>query len=360
MDGSEQDKSERPTAFKLMRSREKGVVARGMDLGFFAGLAAFAAYAWISGPAFGAAMADALAGALVTAPNLAGGANEIVAVTALIFSQAARPLMFMAGTIFLVVLLAELAQTGVIFTANPLKPDFSRLNPAKGLKRIFSVRMLIETLKNVLKMGIYVAIAFAIISAALSGRTPGITDSSHLAQAMAGSGLRMIAGFIAVAFLFAILDQIIVRRDFLKQMRMSRREVKREMRDREGEPRIKQRRKQLHGQFTKLSESLRNVRGADVVITNPTRLAIALRYDPATMSAPRVVAKGAHEFAARIRGLAFIHGVVIVEDKVLARALFRQCDAGREISEKHYRRVADIYRTIRPRPLTDGGAAAHA
>jgi flagellar biosynthetic protein FlhB len=160
--------------------------------------------------------------------------------------------------------------------------------------------------------------------------------------------------------IFAAIDQILVRRLFLKQMRMSRREVRRELRDREGEPRIKQRRRQLHAQFAKAAESLRGVPGADVVVTNPTHVAVALKYDNATMEAPVVVAKGAHEFAARIRRTAFVHGVLTIEDKPLARALYAACAAGDPIPEAHYGRVAQIYRKLRAAaaPAAEGGAGA--
>ena len=112
-------------------------------------------------------------------------------------------------------------------------------------------------------------------------------------------------------------------------MRMSRRELRREHRDREGEPRQKQKRKQLHAEFVQASQSLRGVKGADVVVTNPTHYAVALRYDAASMAAPAVVSRGAGDLALRIKQLAFRHNVVVIEDKALARALYRRAHAGR-------------------------------
>jgi len=357
MEGGELDKSEDATPFKLERSRRKGVVARGMDLAFLAGLAAFAGYAWVAGSGVSEATGRVAAQAFVTAPQLADGPDALLALTGQVLSRLMRPMALMAGSIFVLVLLFEVAQTGFVFSAAPLKPDFSRMNPGKGLKRLFTVRMLIETLKNVLKLAAYTLVAWLIVSAALR-RSAAAADARALLLALAADGLRLLFGFLALALAFALLDQLLSRRMFRKQMRMSRREVRREHRDREGEPRIKQRRKQLHGQFAKAAEGLRAVKGSDVVVTNPTRLAIALRYDAATMEAPTVVAKGAREMAARIRSVAFTYGVTMIEDKALAQDLFRRCAIGGAVPEDQYRRVAQIYRGLRAAATPAGGSDA--
>jgi flagellar biosynthetic protein FlhB len=348
MDDSDQSKSEQATPFRLQKAREKGSVARGTDLGFLTGLAAFSAYVWFIGPSLRGQILHAAKSALVAAPSVLASPNEILAVTGQVLTSAARPLIWMGVAIFLVVLVFELIQTGVVFTTQPLRPDFSRLNPAKGLKRVFSVRLLIETGKSVLKLMAYVGVAFLVIRTAQTVVLPTVSDARSLADAMGRTGFRMLTLFVATAVFFALLDQFISRRDFSKKMRMSRRDVRREARDREGEPRMKQRRKQLHREFVKLSESLRNIKGADVLITNPTHYAVALKYDPRTMVAPTVVSQGSHQFALRLRRLAFLYGVVIVESPVLARGLYR-CALNREVPEAYYRAVANIYTDIRNR-----------
>ena len=345
-DDSETDKSEQATPFKLSRARQKGSVARGMDLGFLTGLGAFGAYFWMLGSTFSSQIAQASRQALVTAPSVVSSPNEILAVTGAMLSSAAKPLAFMSGAIFLAVLVFEIAQTGPVFSTETLKLDFNRLNPATGLKRIFSARMLIETGKNMLKMVVYGALAWMAIKGALSKTTPVITDAASLMEALKSVSLRLISYFLGAALVFAAIDQLIVRRDFGKKMRMSRREVRRESRDREGDPRMKQRRKQLHREFVKLSESLRNIKGADVLITNPVHFAVALRYDPSTMEAPVVVSRGAHNFALRLRRLAFLYGVVIVQKPLLARALYR-CELNSPVPEALYKPVAEIYRAFR-------------
>jgi flagellar biosynthetic protein FlhB len=351
MEAAEQDRSEQATPFKLARARRKGMAARGMDLGFFTALGAFLLYMWIAGAGLGGDIARAGRDAIVTAPQVVGGPNELFALTGYVFGLVVKPLAFLGGAIFLTVLLFELVQTGLVFSAEPLKIDFSRLNPAKGLKRIFSKRMLIETAKNVVKFAVYVAIAWLVGRRAIAGLANSVGDASGLSEAMFGAALRLIGCFVLAALFFTAIDQLIVRKEFGKNMRMSRRELRREMRDREGEPRQKQKRKQLHAEFVAASQSLRAVKTADVVVTNPSHYTVALRYDQATMIAPILVSRGANRLAQRIKRLAFRYGVVTIEDKALARALYRACALDMPVPESVYREVAALYTKLR------GGAA---
>jgi flagellar biosynthetic protein FlhB len=347
MEGAEQDKSEQATPFKLRKAREKGQVARGMDLGFLVGLAVLLLYLWISGPALGGDIARASRDAMVTAPAVIGGQGELFALTGHVFGAVLKPLLIFCIGLFATILLFEVLQTGVVFSAQPLKPDFSRLNPAKGLKRVFSKRMLVETLKNIVKLAVYATVAWLAARQALDAYFASVGDAAGLAQAMFAAGLQLLAWFVLAALCFAAIDQLLVRREFGKTMRMSRRELRREHRDREGEPRQKQKRKQLHAEFVKASQSLRGVKGADVVVTNPTHYAVALRYEAATMSAPLVVSRGAGDLALRIRQLAFRHNVVVIEDKALARALYRSGTLDAPVPERLYRDVAAVYNRVR-------------
>jgi flagellar biosynthetic protein FlhB len=346
MDDNELDKSEQPTPFKLDRARKKGTVARGADLGYLVGLAAFLACAALSGPHLAAALAQAVRVALVEGPTLPDGAS-VVPLGNLLFSSVAHTLALTAATIFCLVLVFELVQTGFIFSAQPLKPDFSRLNPAKGLKRIFTVRLLIETLKNVLKVAAYAAVAYFVIREAVTTSAGSLLSAKELLLQLATAGIRLVAAFVALAAGFAILDQLIVRRDFRKKMRMSRRELRQEMRDREGEPRLKQKRKQMHSEFVKLAQSVRNIRKADLLITNPEHIAIALRYDRGTMHAPVAVSIGTNHLAQRLKRLAFIYGIPIIDDPELARELHRRTVLNGPIPEHCYQLVANVYNAVR-------------
>lgn len=357
MSEAEQGRSEQPTPHKLAKAREKGTVARGMDLGYLTALATFSGYAAIAGPGLIIALSRAVAQTLAVAPHLLRTPHALAAVSRHLFGAILGPVALLCGLILAVVLVFELLQTGFVFSTEPLSLDFGRLNPAKGFKRVFSRRLLIETAKNVLKLAVYAALAWVVLRRLAQTEAPAITDATQLAEALRATALRLLALFCAAAAGFAILDQIIVRREFLSNMRMSRREIRRETREREGEPRLKQRRKQLHREFVKASQSLRGIREADVLITNPTHFAVALKYDPATMSAPLVVAQGSHQFALRLRRMAFTYGVTIVENRDLARAL-HACALNRPIPDPLFRAVADIYLSIRARkraqePLVD-------
>jgi flagellar biosynthetic protein FlhB len=220
-----------------------------------------------------------------------------------------------------------------------------------GLKRFFTLRLLLEALKNILKMCIYGVVAFLVIQSAMSAAS-AVTDGHGLLVLTGRMVMRLLACFVGVAFLFAILDQGIVRRDFLKKMGMSKREVRREAREREGDPRLKQRRKQLHAEFVKMSQSLRNIRNADVLITNPEHIALALRYDRRTMQAPTVVSVGTNQFAQRLKRLAFIYGIPVIENRALARELLRYAAISKPIPEHCFRPVADIYKMMRGRAGT--------
>jgi len=346
MDDSEQDKSELPTQYKLKKSREQGQVARGMDLGYFSTLLALLAFLWIAGAGLVDSVARLMRGTLA-ATSAAPEGNGLIGLTGGAMIGATRPVILLAGIVFAVVLLFELIQTGIVFSGKPLKPDFSRLNPAKGLKRIFTIRILIETAKNVLKLLIYGALTILLIDQAM-GLVLSTADAKGLTSQMERMGFRMVAWFLLISILFLAVDQLIVRRDFLKKMRMSRRELRRESRDREGEPRMKRRRKQLHAEFVKISQSLRGIRGADVLIVNPIHYAVALRYDARRNGAPVVVALGSHGIALRLKRLAFLYGIKIIEDRPLAQGLYRRSVIDREIPEQYFRQVATIYRTMRP------------
>lgn len=352
--GSETDKSEQPTPFRLEKARRQGQVARGMDLAFMAATAAFVLYLAMLGPTLGTAMSQAMRDGFALAPGLADGPSPLLEAMGGVFGVLLRPVGFLIAAVYLTVLVFEIVQTGPVFTTEPLRLDFGKLNPANGLKRLFSLRILLETAKTLAKFIVYGVLAWLAIKEAFGLAWQGFSGASQLARAMERAASGLLAAFLGAAIVFAALDQLVARRDYLKKMRMSRRDVKREARDREGEPRLKQKRKSLHAEFVKASASLRNVRGADVLITNPTHYAVALRYDPARTDAPVVVARGAHRFALRLRRQAFVYGVVIVRNPPLARLLYR-CELNEPVPEAAYRAVARIYRSLQPpaEPQTD-------
>ena len=349
--GEEQNKTEEPTDFKLKKAREKGQVARGMDLGFAAGLGALAAAATFAGQGFFVGIADAMRYSFANGIDGRGDPYQALALLRSIYWDLFQPLIVFGAIVAITLITLELLQLrGFIFTTHPLKPDFKRLNPAKGIKRLFSVRMVKETLKNVIKFSAYCGAAWMLGSLAISRWGVRLTDAGSLALAMQESGLRLLYGFIGLALVFAAIDQIIGRGEFRKQMRMSRRELTREIKDREGEPRQKQKRKELHHQMREQSESLGQVPGSDVVVVNPEHYAVALRYRPDQDRAPKACALARNHHAQLIKRKARLHAIPTIANPPLARALYADCVVGAEIPPQHYRTVALLYRDLKTSP----------
>lgn len=341
--GAEQNKTEEATPFKLKRAREKGAVARGIDLGFFSSLGAFIAFAAFCG-------ASLMRQTTLDAHRLFGDiadiatAPEALAMAASPFWNAFQNVALMGAIIMAVVATFEIVQVGgIIVSTQPLKPDFNRLNPAKGLKRIFSMRMLKETGKNVLKLVFYGAAAFLIIREALALRAASIVDTASLIDALHERSGQLGFAFLMIALIFAALDQVVSRGEFAKQMRMSRSELTREHKEREGEPRLKQKRRQLHAEFAKQTKGFGDLGGADMLIVNPDHYAVALAYDAKTMSAPIVLAKGRNHFALELKRRANMLAVPIISAPPLARALFKACAPGEQAPAPLYREIAHLY-----------------
>ncbi len=339
----EQTRTEEATAYKLEQARKKGMVARSLEFSTLAVMVALAGYLWI----FGAGMvrdAEALAArAILQAPSLAYGPLELWTWSTLLSGRMAYLTLPLMLLVVAIAVLAILLQIGFIFSVHALKPDFTRLNPANGFKRIFSIQTLYETGKSILKLVVYSALAGLVVTAAALHATDAAVEPRAVATLIGVHGLKLLFWLIGAMALFAAVDLLFVRRQYAKKMMMSRRELREEMRQREGDSRIKQRRRQLAQELLKRSRSMRQLRSADVLVTNPTHYAVAMRYDNRNMLAPQVVSKGAGDFALRLRRLAFVYGVPVVENKALSRALFFKVALDSVIPEEFFQRTAAIY-----------------
>lgn len=343
-DTSETNKSEEATPFKLQRAREKGSVARGIDLGFFAVLLGFGGFMAIAGTTLVVRLAQMMQRSFAVGIANAGDPHQAIDLVATSYGPVLQSVMLLGGTIVALVMLVEIVQLrGLVFSAHPLKPDFSKINPGKGLKRLFSMRLLKEALKSVVKMTIYTVAAVLLIRAAIDGRGMMIADAGDLAAAMRATGTRLLWVFAGIAFFVAVIDQLLTRGEFRKQMRMSRRDVTREGREREGDPRLKRKRRQLHAEFVKRSQGLGALAGSDMLVVNPQHVAIALRYDRDKSSAPIVATKARDLHAQILKRRAARLGIPIFENPVLARALYAECETGHEIGADRYHAVADLY-----------------
>lgn len=353
----DQDKTEQPTAFRLEEARQRGEVAKSAELVGAAVTVAFAATIAVTAGGIATALADATRATLQLAgarPLVSGAMLPWLGETYAPLGQALTPLML---ALLVVAVAANVMQTGAVFSTHPITPDFKRMNPAAAFKRLFALRSLWELgkmgLKFVLLAGVCVLVAaqaldlVGAVALGLPARLPKMLLSAFVATSLY---------VLLVLGLMAILDWLFVRRDFTRRMRMSRRELRDEHKRRDGDPEVKGKQKRLIRDLLKKTRAVPRVGEADVVLVNPTHIAVALQYRPKTMRAPIVLAKGAGYLAERIRAVAVRNGVPIQRSPVLARALYRDCDIDGPVPETLYSDIAPIYRRLLGR--SHAGSAA--
>jgi flagellar biosynthetic protein FlhB len=337
------DRTEQATRHKLDEARKRGSVARSPDMTAVAMLAGLAiavyASAW-DGLRTAMRMQQAMFARTSSLDWTPAGMAHWLGGIALGMLGVLGPLFMV---LVVVAVLANFVQVGPVFTTHPLKPDLDRLNPASGIKRVLSMRTLYEAGKSVLKLIVLAWIAWGVLHAAvphllvLMQREP----RSYL-QALLAMGAGLLVKLMLGLGLLAVLDLLFTRWEFGRRMRMSKRDIRDEHKNREGDPRIRSRIRQLRKEMLKRSQSARKVASADVLITNPTHLAVAVCYEHGKSLAPQVVAKGAGDLALKMREIAARHNIPIVQNRALARALFREVDHEGFVPEQHYPQVAKI------------------
>lgn len=338
------EKTEKPTPKRIADARKKGQIAKSNDFNSALVLGAVALILALYGAYFFNSVAR-LARELLRHQLQASEAMTLSAFEALfrdmVFQIVIVALPFLVGTL-LVGVLANLAQTRVLFTLDPLKPKLEKINPIQGFKRLFSQKSLVELIKGIVKMAVVGLCAYAVIrsqQAHLMGMTQmGFTQ----AWILVFKTILNICVAIAIALLvLGVADWWYQRYQLMKQLRMSRQEVKDEMKNMEGNPEIKRRVKST-GQAMLRQRMLKAVQTADVIVTNPTHISVALQYDPDEAPAPRVVAKGAEHLAFRIRELAKEHKIPIVENKPLARSIYATVEVNHMIPPELFIAVAEV------------------
>lgn len=339
----EHDRSEAATPFKLREAQRRGQVAKSLELNSLLILLAALGALYLFGETFTNGILRVSERWFTSAHLLQFDGHTPVQW----FEEIVRTLValfwpFLAGLIAVAVL-ANLVQTGPIFSFFPLKPDVRRLNPVQGFKRLFSKKLLFESFKSILKLLLFGVVLYYTMVGILP-KLVGLMDvhpDNYAAILLAESGEIMFKLVMAV-LVVALLDIAFVRWDFAKQMRMSRRELKEEVKRREGDPLIRAKLRALQKEAVKRTHSLGRVPDADILITNPTHLAVALKYDRGSMVAPLIIAKGAGELALHMRARAREHGIPVVENKGLARKLFGSTGIDEPIPEELYPAVAQV------------------
>jgi flagellar biosynthetic protein FlhB len=335
-------RTEEPTPRKLEQARERGEVVKTADLGPLASLVAVASVVALSGGPLSRSLAGHLTPFLQRPDSMSLDGQGGVAV--------AREAMLAAAPFLAAVMAAAMAagaagnlvQTGLTFSPDKLAPNFKKISPREGFKRVFGIDGLMQFVKSLVKVTLTAAIAWW----ALNPFMPGLTHLSALEPGamlpFAAELLRRlvfaVAGFL---LLVAGADWFWQRQRFLARMRMSKEEVKEEFRQSEGDPHVKARIKQLRVERSR-RRMMAAVPGATMVVMNPTHYAVALKYEQGETPAPVCVAKGLDTLALKIRAVAEEAGVPIIEDAPLARALYAAVDIDDIIPPAHYEAVAKI------------------
>lgn len=337
------DKSDPASAYKLEKAREKGSVAKSQDMSFLVVLFGLTCLVFGMGDSLTRDLARVLHAVLAQASRTQW---DVAAISALFGTLAIDLLLVLAPPLAVIMVLAVGAgvwQVGFTFSSEPLKPDFNRINPATGFKRLFSMRSIYDLVRSSIKVLVVVLLIMAAGGSVLREVVvlPMREPSAILAYLIHKTGV-VLAVLTAVLALLAMADMAYARWEFLKQMRMSKREVKDEHKQREGDPRIKSRLRELRMEWLKKGMTLQRVKDADVLVTNPTHYAVAIAYKRDTMSAPRILAKGSGDMAMRMRELARDNRVPVVENPPLARSLYRLTQPDDHLPEQHYAEVAKI------------------
>ncbi|HET6519826.1 MAG TPA: flagellar biosynthesis protein FlhB [Geminicoccaceae bacterium] len=336
-------KTEEPTQRRLDEARRKGQVAASREVNhvFMLGAAALllAALAPAAAEGVGAALMP-----FVRAPHaIPTDPDHLRHVLAGLLGEVGVALLLPAALLLAAAVAGGLVQNGVVVSAETLKPKLERVSPLAGAKRLFSLRALAEFAKGLLKLAVVGAVGAALLWPAwpaLTGAAVGLEAGPLLAYARELAVL-LFVGVAAPMALIALLDLAYQRLEHRKRLRMSRRELRDEFKQTEGDPLVKGRLRSLRMERAR-RRMMAEVPSATVVVTNPTHFAVALRYEAEAMAAPRVVAKGVDALARRIRAVAEAHGVPVVENPPLARALHGAVEIDREVPAAHYRAVAEV------------------
>lgn len=341
-DREDADRTEEPSQRRLEQARERGQVAFSREPGHVLMLGCGLALTVWAGPW----SAERVAGALRTMLMASGGPpGATILDSAELWTAGSDVLLVVLvwlGALFAAGLVAPMLQGAVVWTAQPLAPKLERISPLAGFGRLFSISTVIELVKGLVKLAIVVGVTVLVLRPLPAEPSRLVElDAAVLLDRMMGLSGRLLAIVLAILIILAAADVVWQWFHRRRQLRMTRQEVKEELRESEGDPIVKQKLRQLRLQRAR-RRMMAEVPKATVVVTNPTHYAVALRYEPATMAAPKVVAKGVDTLALAIRDLARRHGVPVVENPPLARALYAALEPGDTITPAHYQAVAEL------------------
>ncbi len=338
-DGPGGEKTEKPTPQRLKKARKDGQIARTQELGTWLGMAAASVLLpMIAGKGFAEVQELFLQIRAVSDEPQVSAVAALLGQALTAFLTTVLPL---ALALMVVGVLASAAQGGVTFATKGMKPTLKKFNPATGLKRMFGTQGLWEVVKALIKT---VALATVVIITSDRAQTlvsaAGAMPLSAVIDVFVDSAILMFRVVALTGLVIAVADYVVVRQKMMKQLKMSKYEIEQEHKQSEGDPHMKAHRRGIQMQMSR-NRMMSEVREADVLLVNPTHVAVALKYE-AAKGAPRVVAKGAGEVAAKLREIAAEARVPMVQDIPLARALHASCELGQEVPPQLFTAVARV------------------
>ncbi|MFZ5766032.1 MAG: flagellar biosynthesis protein FlhB [Thermodesulfobacteriota bacterium] len=339
---SGQEKTEQPTSRRLQDARKKGDVAKSMEIPSAAVLLLGLLTLYLMSGYLLQGMLELLRHYLSQLHAIDIVPGNMLFLTIHSVQQTALLIAPLLAVLFLTALAANYAQVGFLFTTEKMAPKLEKIDPIKGIQRMFSLQTLANTVKSIAKLAIVGFVAYREIMKNIDRFLPLMDQEvfSILVFYAEVSFWIFLKAAIIIAVL-AALDYAFQRWQFMKKMKMTKQEVKEEAKMTEGDPHVKGRIRSIQMQMAR-KRMMTEVPKADVIITNPTRLAIALAYDSATMNAPTVLAKGAGVIAKRIKEIGRQHNIPVIEDKPLAQALYKNVEINEQIPENLFQAVAEV------------------
>ncbi len=339
---SGQEKTEEPTGRRMSKAREEGNIPRSTEINntvmLIAGVVAFYN--------FGGDFVYNIGEGIKFYFRMAAEYEINETSYHMLMLNAGFRVLYILGPFFAIFFIAAIAanlsQVGFLFIPNKLAPDFKKIDPIKGVKNMFNMRSRIELLKSVIKIFFISPVMFMIIKFRMPEfMNLPLQDTQDILTHVAVRALEVAIWAIIVMLLLAIADWIYQKWQNKDDLKMTKEEVKQEMKDAQGDPKIKSRIRSIQMEMAR-QRMMEEVPDAEVVVTNPTEFAVALKYEDGDMAAPQVVAKGRNHLARRIRQIAVENNVPIVENKPLAQSLWKLVDVGQFIPPDLYQAVAEV------------------
>ncbi|RUL55790.1 MULTISPECIES: flagellar biosynthesis protein FlhB [Lysinibacillus] len=337
------DKTEKATPKKRTDARKKGQVLKSQDVSAAIVLLLLFMFLFMFAPF----MQEGLFGFLLQSFQKNILIETLTVDTVMkMYTDSLKEMGFILLPIMLIAVVAGVGanfmQFGLLFTTETMKLDLKKMDPIKGIKKIISVRAIVNLIKSLLKISFIGTVTFVIIwmnleeVLSLSFQSPWDTLSTVARL----TGIMGIAAAFTLVFI-ALFDYIYEKFEYEKQLKMSKQDIKDEYKNAEGDPKIKSKIKQRQREMA-MRRMMQEIPNADVVITNPTHYAIALKYDDQSMDAPKVIAKGTDFIAQKIKLIAKENDVVMVENRPLARAMYDQVEIGQQVPEEFFKAIAEI------------------